>query len=836
MTNSSREPDTPTQSSRHGGRSSVQQELAGSWREGSVNQPRHNPEVRISIQFNFVCQSHSQNSVNTTSNLQARYGDRLSPKEWEREEYRCKLVEELHRGGPGEEIKFPSLMDELGLGDKYLAYLNETTGSFDQLANEVSSVCSVVSTRDHQKSRASLAEKDYVEGFKHVLDKLSTFSPNGLPPDHLPTRYAYMDCQNKALEPSNLKPDLVFSLVDTTVSHMKDVHLILEAKGHMERDTAYEKHLGQLADYALKLKTVQPMRKFVPVLFLYGYQLDLVVFTHGGYYFTCIGTTLYEDENERGIFDIMARNTLRDLWFILILPLCEFGHIINSLSMPRSAQLNTTTTPGSLVPLPTSRGSDLQGIKRINRKVHITGRCTYLFRASYEGKEVVFKLTWLRTNRLPEGAVYKVLEDGNVPNLPTIFASGILVKDFCGHRLEYLVIEYCGESIVDHIRNMRKNGAFASEVADMIKTCTRSVIHTLAAALRSNVLHRDVLPGNITTDGTRVFVIDWGCAKLTALPSAGQAADMLSRWGFDSSGVVRKESEKDPFTGTQMYMSIPTLFKISKRSIFNEIESLFYVVLDSLSDRIRDGRSEDALGFALYNESNLAMVRIGILGDDQRYLSNFGVGLIGPSELKNILDAMRKFLFFEGDLYIGGQLQDFYERKVDSSVATRFMNQATLNLLTETLAQQHAAQSMPSSPVDSTTLDPSTMAINSQPDPPRWQIPPTAIAASSGEGSGLVNRPLLSHADDSFELVMPVFGTATTSLNRGSLERPINEQATSSASLSGPAVSIAEQSNPAAPTGGAGGLAPSDVLSRKRNPDEKMDDDSTEEPSNKRRH
>ncbi|KAJ2397854.1 hypothetical protein GGF41_008397 [Coemansia sp. RSA 2531] len=75
---------------------------------------------------------------------------------------------------------------------------------------------------------------------------------------------------------------------------------------------------------------------------------------------------------------------------------------------------------------------------------------------------------------------------------------------------------------------------------------------------------------------------------------------------------------------------------------------------------------------------------------------------------------------------------------------------------------------------------------------------------------------------------MPVFGTATTSLNRGSLERPINEQATSSASLSGPAVSIAEQSNPAAPAG--------DVLSRKRNPDEKMDDDSTEEPSNKRRH
>ncbi|KAJ2257269.1 hypothetical protein GGI13_000945, partial [Coemansia sp. RSA 455] len=365
-------------------------------------------------------------------------------------------------------------MDTFGLGDKYIAYLNETTGSFDQLANEISSVCSVASATGRQKSRASLVEKDYVEGFKRVLDKLSTFSPNGLPPEHLPTRYAYKDCQNVALEPSDLKPDLVFSLVSTAVSHMKDVHLILEAKGSMKRKTAYEKNLGQLADYALELRTVQPMRKFVPVLFLFGCQLDLVVFTHGGYYWTDIGTALYEDEGDQDTFLIMARNTLRDLWFILTLPLCQFGQIINSLSMPRSAQFDTTTTPASLVPLPTSRGSDLQGIKEMYFKAHITGRSTYLFRARYEGKDVVFKLTWLRTNRLPEGAVYKVLVDGNVPNLPTIFASGILVRDFCGHRLEYLVVEYCGESIVDHVRSMRKNGALAASVAKKVKLCTRS--------------------------------------------------------------------------------------------------------------------------------------------------------------------------------------------------------------------------------------------------------------------------------------------------------------------------------------------------------------------------
>ncbi|KAJ2057859.1 hypothetical protein GGI17_005397 [Coemansia sp. S146] len=394
----------------------------------------------------------------------------------------------------------------------------------------------------------------------------------------------------------------------------------------------------------------------------------------------------------------MARNTLRDLWFILTLPLCEFGQIVDSLSMSDFAQLNSATTPGSLTPMPTSDGSNLHNIEGIDRKVHITGRCTYLFRACYKGDDVVFKMTWLRTNRLPEGAVYRVLEDSKVPHIPKIHASGVLVQDFCGHRLEYLVVEYCGVSIVDHIRSLRRNGALAPDVAKKVKACTQSVMQTLVAALCANVLHRDVSPGNVTIKGSRVYVIDWGCAKLTVLLSIGQAADMTSRWGFDSSGVVGKESEKDPFTGTPLYMSIPTLFKISQRGVFNDIESLFYVVLDSLSDWIRDRRSEGALGFAFYNESNLAMVRIGILGDAQRYLDDFGVKLIGPSVLKDTLDAMRKFLFFEGDCYIGGRLREFYERKVDSSAAVHFMRQETLNLLAETLAQQQAAPTMPGSP------------------------------------------------------------------------------------------------------------------------------------------
>ncbi|KAJ2825433.1 hypothetical protein FBU31_003719, partial [Coemansia sp. 'formosensis'] len=630
---------------------------------------------------------------------------------------------------------------------------------------------------------------------------------------------------NEPLEPSKLKPDLVFSLSPAIASDMYDVHLVLEAKGRMTVTAAYDKHLGQLADYALELKTLQPMRKFVPMLFLYGRQLDLVTFVHDGYYRTKIGVVLYEDEGDREMYSGEVCNTLRDLWFILTLPVNEFGQFINSLSMPDFARLDTATQPALLTPKQIWRGSDLKNVVRIKRKVHITGRCTYLFSANYKGKNVVFKMTWLRTNRLPEGAVYKVLEDNSVPNIPEIYASGILVDDFCGYRLEYLVIEHCGTPIVDYLRGIRKNGTSDSQVADCVKTCVEDVMQTLVVALRANVLHRDISAGNIAVKGGRVYVIDWGCAKLTDKPSHAQAGYMVSRWGFDSSNVVGKESEKDPFTGTPLYMSIQMLFKVSQRGIMNDIESLFYVVLDSLSDRSQDKSSEDALGFVLHNEANLAMVRIGILGETQRYLGNFGVKSVGSSALEAVIDAMRRFLFFEGDLYIGGQLQGIYERKVDSSVTIQFMRQETLDLLIEALTQQQTAQTiqtLPNSPIDTATPDPSNMAIGSQTSPPIWPLNSEVLSASSGDSGMHLNQ------GDSSEPVKPA--KCHLSRPKSILAQYASKQAESLDTPLQLTVKLPEKFNTAASTSDAGTSKTSAASgSRKRASDESAGYEGTEQ-------
>ncbi|KAJ2822775.1 hypothetical protein GGI24_003854 [Coemansia furcata] len=310
---------------------------------------------------------------------------------------------------------------------------------------------------------------------------------------------------------------------------------------------------------------------------------------------------------------------------------------------------------------------------------------------------------------------------------------------------------------------------------------------------------------------------------------------MASRWGFDSSNVVDKESEKDPFTGTPLYMSIQMLFKVSQRGITNDIESLFYVVLDSLSDRSQDKNSEDVLGFVLHSERSLAMMRVGILGGTGRYLGNFGVKSVGSSVLKAVIDAMRKFLFFEGDHYIGDHLQGIYERKIDSSVAIQFMRQETLDLLIEVLAQQQTAQTIqtsPNSPIDTATPDPSTMAIGSQTSPLIWPLNSEVLADSSGDSGMHLNQ------GDSSEPVKPA--KRHLSRPKSILAQYASKQAEPSDTPLQLTVKLPEKFNTAPSTSDAGTSRTSAASGgRKRASDESAGYQSTEQSkksSNKRHH
>ncbi|KAJ2748997.1 hypothetical protein GGI19_005874, partial [Coemansia pectinata] len=158
--------------------------------------------------------------------------------------------------------------------------------------------------------------------------------------------------------------------------------------------------------------------------------------------------------------------------------------------------------------------------------------------------------------------------------------------------------------------------------------------------------------------------------------------DLAARWGLDWDKVTSTEIAKDPFTGTSLYMSVQMLLQVKRRSIFNDIESLFYVILDALSTRTRSASAEESPpGFAFFTSEVTAFTRIGLLGCDRLCFGDFGVETNGSQTLQNMLCAMHRFLFFLGDRYIGGNLRDEYERQFDREAAASFMNAATIRLL-----------------------------------------------------------------------------------------------------------------------------------------------------------
>ncbi|KAJ2745378.1 hypothetical protein GGI20_002223 [Coemansia sp. BCRC 34301] len=295
----------------------------------------------------------------------------------------------------------------------------------------------------------------------------------------------------------------------------------------------------------------------------------------------------------------------------------------------------------------------------------------------------------MRTNRLSEGAVYEVLatKDGGgnslVLGIPEIYSSGILIMDVDGYRLEFLLMEDCGEPIVSYFCKPRQSNF---------------VTQTLAEARHVSVLHRDISTRNIAIKGGRAYVIDWGYTKLLCPPSEpldtvtaknlnGDSSfkkGFAERWGMDWDRVAATENERDPFTGTSLYMSVKVLLQVPRRNIFNDFESLFYVTLDTLSNRGRTANARSPLGFEFFSSTNMAFTRIGILLHSDQYLNDFGVDIMSSPVLANFLAAMHKFLFFEGSHCISGNLRGEYQHQFDREMAALFMNEATLGLLEDT--------------------------------------------------------------------------------------------------------------------------------------------------------
>ncbi|KAJ2823428.1 hypothetical protein FBU31_004284, partial [Coemansia sp. 'formosensis'] len=329
---------------------------------------------------------------------------------------REKLVRELENRGHSE--TFLELIVKLGLVDAWMAYDEKVTvDTFESLADD-SLVVSTTQASDASEgktpaadgfgSKRSKLEKPYVDTFKRLLTALSANAKEAtLPADYSKTPYRCEDYQDEAVAGSQLKPDLAFYQKISSIKDIHSVQILFEAKRPMNEDTAFSKFLGQFADYALEVWRNQPLRTFVPLLVLLGCNLYLVVFTREGFYRTTIGKVMFANKNaaKSDVFDVGL--ALHNLWFLLTLPVSKIGQLNTSKHPFKYFNIQSVVGQTAFEVVSPLNAFNVKIMDRIPQKTPIVGRCAHLFKARYNGKDVILKISSTPTNRLPEGAVYE---------------------------------------------------------------------------------------------------------------------------------------------------------------------------------------------------------------------------------------------------------------------------------------------------------------------------------------------------------------------------------------------------------------------------------------------
>ncbi|KAF8122089.1 hypothetical protein EV363DRAFT_1090547, partial [Boletus edulis] len=199
-----------------------------------------------------------------------------------------------------------------------------------------------------------------------------------------------------------------------------------------------------------------------------------------------------------------------------------------------------------------------------------TGRCTrgtvaYEWRS---GRKVFLKDSWriCGDGMLSEGQMYERLNSAHVRNVPTCLG----FEDVVGlplqktHTLRLSTCKWACPTeakLTSHIHHRFFLNVCGKPLTSF--TSARELVSTLRDALiahgdaveKSQVLHRDLSPGNVVVDGTG-WLIDWDLAKITTQP-----ARQTSR------------------TGTWQFMSLALLSNQDlPHTVQDDLESAFYVL------------------------------------------------------------------------------------------------------------------------------------------------------------------------------------------------------------------------------------------------------------------
>ncbi|KAJ2167345.1 hypothetical protein GGH15_002178 [Coemansia sp. RSA 562] len=287
------------------------------------------------------------------------------------------------------------------------------------------------------------------------------------------------------------------------------------------------------------------------------------------------------------------------------------------------------------------------------------------------GRDFILKLAWAPVDQLPESAVYDALKAANIPNIPLIIDSGIIIENSFGYRVEYLLIEDCGISLTKYL--LTQSHWDMKWMSDNAAKPMSQIVECIYNAWNAGILHRDISASNILVKGGHIRIIDWGSATL--LENSSIDIDAIeTKWLFKKE-TDKYNKYKPDAAGTSLYKSIPVLIGATQRSIVDDIESALYVVLESVFKTRPDNLNVEPIALRLESEQSLAFVRGCCLSDVDYYRQAFGIPYCSE-RFAWLLDTFREYLFVRNGEYIGSKLamQPFFERTVEIQQLERILD------------------------------------------------------------------------------------------------------------------------------------------------------------------
>ncbi|KAJ1786839.1 hypothetical protein LPJ67_003409 [Coemansia sp. RSA 1938] len=244
---------------------------------------------------------------------------------------------------------------------------------------------------------------------------------------------------------------------------------------------------------------------------------------------------------------------------------------IHILVEAKSESSNSVLVDVNISKDPTDSSINIHSSNRIERTINPRGPIAHMFRTEKNGRNFILKLAWTPVKQLPESAVYDALKAANIPNIPLIIDSGIIIENSFGYRVEYLLIEDCGVPLVEYLQTQMLLGI--SKQSDIAASAMFQAVECIYSAWNAGILHRDITADSVVVKGDQVRIIDWGYTKLVKDGPVDVDA-LATKWLFNKDNATGDEGSSAPIIGTPLYTSIPVLVGATQRSIADDVDSV----------------------------------------------------------------------------------------------------------------------------------------------------------------------------------------------------------------------------------------------------------------------